>query len=116
MKQKTCKKQELALDRYFSPKNSIESCQKYMKLEEYWHEIIKNYRYDGDVSATASRPRGAFVLTLTSLCLILAGAYPSRLDALPLLMSCGKSVDRPSAHSSRRYLRSMMGDSTRQIS
>ena len=43
------------------PKNSIKSCQKYMKVEEYWHGTIKNYRYDGDVSASPSlipaRPR-----------------------------------------------------------
>ena len=39
-----------ALDQYVSPKNSIKSCQKYMKVVEYWHGIIKNYRYDGDVS------------------------------------------------------------------
>ena len=25
------------LDQYVSPKNSIKSCQKYMKVEEYWH-------------------------------------------------------------------------------
>ena len=50
-----------ALDQYVSPKNSIKSCQKYMKvveyfltgkLVEYWHGTIKNYRYDGDVSGT----------------------------------------------------------------
>ena len=35
------------------PKNSIKICQKYMKVVEYWHGTIKNYRYDGDVS----RPR-----------------------------------------------------------
>ena len=32
-----------------------------MKVIEYWHGTIKNYRYDGDVSASASlihaRPR-----------------------------------------------------------
>ena len=32
-----------------------------MKVEEYWHGTIKNYRYDGDVSASPSlipaRPR-----------------------------------------------------------
>ena len=39
-----------ALDQYVSPKNNIKSCQKYMKVEEYWHGTIKNYRYDGDVS------------------------------------------------------------------
>ena len=43
------------------PKNSIKSCQKYMKVVEYWHGTIKNYRYDGDVSASPSlipaRPR-----------------------------------------------------------
>jgi len=39
-----------ALDQYVSPKNSIKSCQKYMKVVEYWHGTIKNYRYDGDVS------------------------------------------------------------------
>ena len=50
-----------ALDQYVSPKNSIKSCQKYMKVVEYWHGTIKNYRYDGDVSASPSlipaRPR-----------------------------------------------------------
>ena len=50
-----------ALDQYVSPKNSIKSCQKYMKVEEYWHGTIKNYRYDGDVSASPNlipaRPR-----------------------------------------------------------
>jgi hypothetical protein len=43
------------------PKNNIKCCQKYMKVVEYWHETIKNYRYDGDVSASPSlipaRPR-----------------------------------------------------------
>ena len=45
-KHKTWNKQELALalDQYVSPKNSIKSCQKYMKVEEYWHETIKKYR------------------------------------------------------------------------
>ena len=33
------------------PKNSIKICQKYMKVEEYWHGTIKNYRYVGDVSS-----------------------------------------------------------------
>ena len=53
---KTCNKQELrwALDQYVSPKNSIKSCQKYMKVVEYWHGTNKNYRYDGDVSASPS--------------------------------------------------------------
>ena len=50
-----------ALDQYVSPKNSIKSCQKYMKVEEYSHETIKNYRKDEDVSASPSlipaRPR-----------------------------------------------------------
>ena len=50
-----------ALDQYVSPKNSIKSCQKYMKVVEYWHGTIKNYRYGGDVSASPSlipaRPR-----------------------------------------------------------
>ena len=41
-----------ALDQYVSPKNSIKSCQKYMKVVEYWHGTIENYRYDGDVSMT----------------------------------------------------------------
>ena len=31
-------------------KNSIKSCQKYTKVESYWHGTIKKYRYDGDVS------------------------------------------------------------------
>ena len=39
-----------ALDQYVSPKNTIKSCQKYVKVVEYWHGKIKNYRYDGDVS------------------------------------------------------------------
>ena len=43
-----------ALDQYVSPKNSIKSCQKYVKVVEYWHGTIKNYRYDGDVSASPS--------------------------------------------------------------
>ena len=50
-----------ALDQYVSPKNSIKSCQNYVKVVEYWHGTIKNYRYDGDVSASPSlipaRPR-----------------------------------------------------------
>ena len=41
-----------ALDQYVSPKNSIKSCQKYMKVVEYWHGKIKDYRYDRDVSAS----------------------------------------------------------------
>jgi hypothetical protein len=41
---KTGRKQELA------PKINIKCCQKYVKVVEYWHETIKNYRYDGDVS------------------------------------------------------------------
>ena len=43
-----------ALDQYVSPKNSIKSCQKYVKVVEYWHGTIQNYRYDGDVSASPS--------------------------------------------------------------
>ena len=43
-----------ALDQYVSLKNNIKSCQKYMKVVEYWHGTIKNYRYDGDVSASPS--------------------------------------------------------------
>ena len=43
-----------ALDQYVSPKNN-------MKVVEYWHGTITNYRYDGDVSASPSlipiRPR-----------------------------------------------------------
>ena len=35
---------------YVSPKNCIKSYQKYVKVVEYWHGTIKNYRYDGDVS------------------------------------------------------------------
>ena len=34
------------------PKNSIKSCQKNVKVVEYWHGTIKNYRYGGDVSGT----------------------------------------------------------------
>ena len=36
------------------PKNSIKSCQKYVKVVEYWHGTIKNYRYVGEVSAPGS--------------------------------------------------------------
>ena len=43
-----------ALDQYVSPKNSIKSCQKYMKVVYYWHGTIKHYRYDGDVSKSTS--------------------------------------------------------------
>ena len=39
------------------PKNSIKSCQKYMKVEEYWHGTTKNYRYDVDVSTIQIDPR-----------------------------------------------------------
>ena len=62
-KHKTCNRQELALGTgsICYSKNSIKSCQKYMKVVEYWHGTIKNYRYDGDVSASPSliptRPR-----------------------------------------------------------
>jgi hypothetical protein len=45
-----------ALDQYVSPKNNIKSCQKYMKVVEYWHGTIKNYRYDRDVSRPAATP------------------------------------------------------------
>ena len=48
-KHATNKNWHWALDQYVSPKNSIKSCQKYMKVEEYWHGTIKNYRYDRDV-------------------------------------------------------------------
>ena len=41
--------------------NHINCCQKYVQVVEYWHETIKNYRYDRDVSASPSlipaRPR-----------------------------------------------------------
>ena len=41
--------------------NHIKSFQKYVKVVEYWHGTIKNYRYDRDVSASPSlipaRPR-----------------------------------------------------------
>ena len=53
-KHKTCHKQELSLDQYVSPKNSIKICQKYVKVVEYWHGTIKNYRYDRDVSVLQS--------------------------------------------------------------
>ena len=60
-KHATNKNWHWALDQYVSPKNNIKSCQKYMKVQEYWHGTIKNYRYDGDVSACPSlipaRPR-----------------------------------------------------------
>ena len=50
-----------ALDQYVSPKNHIKCCQKYVEIVGYWHETMKNYRYDGDVSASPSlipaRPR-----------------------------------------------------------
>ena len=32
----------------------MKSCQKYVKVVEYWHGIIKNYRYDGDILASPS--------------------------------------------------------------
>ena len=32
------------------PKNNMKCCQKYVEIIGYWHETIKNYRYDGDVS------------------------------------------------------------------
>ena len=35
------------------PKNSIKSCQKYIKVVEYWHGTIKNYRYNEDVSPSS---------------------------------------------------------------
>ena len=66
-----------------------------------------------NTATTAAGPMGAMVLTLMSPRLILAGAYLSRLDALPLIMSCDKTVGHLSACSSQRYLRSMMGRSTR---
>ena len=53
VKQKTCKKTGTGTVHWINmlvPKNSIESCQKYVKVVEYWHGTIKNYRYDGDVS------------------------------------------------------------------
>ena len=43
-----------ALDQYVSPKNSTKSCQKYMKVVEYWYGTIKNNRYDGGVSVAAA--------------------------------------------------------------
>ena len=46
-----------ALDQYVSPKNNIKCCQKFMKVIEYWHETIKNYIYDGDVSYPRERER-----------------------------------------------------------
>ena len=59
-----------ALDQYVSPKNSIKSCQKYMKVVEYWHETIKNYRYDGDLSR---RRRKA---SIVNICRFARVAYP----------------------------------------
>ena len=50
-----------ALDQYVSPKNNITCCQKYMKVVQYWHETIKNCRYDGDVSL--QRRRGYQMVT-----------------------------------------------------
>ena len=38
---------------YVRPKYSIKSCEKYMKVVEYWHGTIKIYRYDGDVSSVS---------------------------------------------------------------
>ena len=38
-----------ALDQYVNPKKSYKSCQKNVKVIEYWHGTIKNYRYDGEV-------------------------------------------------------------------
>ena len=41
--------------------NHINYCQKYVKVVQYWHGTIKNYRYDGDVATSPSlipaRPR-----------------------------------------------------------
>ena len=42
-KHATNKKWHWALDQYVSPKNNIKSCQKFMKVEEYRNETIKNY-------------------------------------------------------------------------
>ena len=50
IKHATNRNWQWALDQYVSPKNNIKSCQKYMKVVEYWHGTIKNYRYRGDVS------------------------------------------------------------------
>ena len=52
IKHETNRNWHWALDQYVSPKNNIKSCLKYMKVVEYWHGIIENYRYDGDVSAS----------------------------------------------------------------
>ena len=45
------------------PKNSIKGCQKYIKVGEYWHGTIKNYRYDGDVSGCKEAVHGAIHAT-----------------------------------------------------
>ena len=62
-----------------------------------------------NAATTTAGPMGATILVSTSLRSIPAGAYLSRLGALPLLVSCGKSAGRPFPRSSQRYLRSMMG-------
>ena len=38
----------------FGQKSRINCCQKYVKVVEYWHGTIKNYRYDRDISASPS--------------------------------------------------------------
>ena len=49
-KHATNKNWHWALDQYVSPKNHIKCCQKYVEIVEYWHETIKSYRYDRDIS------------------------------------------------------------------
>ena len=57
-----------------------------------------------NATMTFAGPTGATASTSTILRSVLAGAYLSRLAALPLHESCGKSVGRPFACSSQRYL------------
>nr|XP_040249509.1 skin secretory protein xP2-like [Aegilops tauschii subsp. strangulata] len=61
-----------------------------------------------DAATTTAGPMGAMVSMLMSLRSRTAGACLLRLGALPLLMSCSKSVGHPLARSSQRYQRSMM--------
>ena len=62
-----------------------------------------------DAATLTVGPMGAMAPTSTSPRSVLVGAYRSMLAALPLSVSCGKSVGHPFAHSSQKYLRSIMG-------
>ena len=51
-----------------------------MKVVEYWHETIKNYRYDGDVSVSSM-----MITTHNSLCSTRAYHLCIDLARMPLL-------------------------------